>query len=162
MSAKIRFITKAAIIAAVYVVLVVVWPFSSGVVQVRLAEALTVLPYFTAAAIPGVTLGCLTANILTGCAVYDVIFGTLATFVGAVVSYKLRRVSKLLVPVPPIIANTLIVPFILRYVYAIEGSIPFFMLTVGAGEVISCGVIGIALLLALERLPQSVTDSVTR
>ena len=145
------FITRAAIIAALYVVLTLVFaPISFSEVQVRISEALTILPFFTPAAIPGLFIGCLIANILGGSVLVDVIFGSLATLIGAVFSYLLRK-NKFLVPIPPIASNTLIVPFVLRYGYGVESAIPFMMATVGFGEIISCGVLGMILLFALER-----------
>ena len=145
------FLVQAAMIAAVYVVLTMVFaPISYGEVQVRISEALTILPFFTGAAIPGLFVGCLLANILGGCILPDIIFGSIATLIGAVFSYMLRK-NRYLVPVPPIVSNTIIVPFVLRYGYGIELPIPMMMLTVGIGEVISCGVIGLLLLFALER-----------
>ncbi len=151
MKTKTLFITQAALIAAIYVVLVYVFkPISFSYIQVRIAEALTILPYFTPAAIPGVTIGCLLANLLTGADILDIIFGSLATLIGAIGSYVLRR-HKFLVPLPPILANTIIIPWILRYAYALPLTIPFMMLTVGIGEVISCGVLGLILLLVLNK-----------
>jgi len=153
------FIVQAAMIAALYCVLTAIaagFDLASGAIQVRFSEALTILPFFTPAAIPGVTIGCFLANLITGGAMPDVIFGTLATLIGAVGSWLLRkpasrtRLSRVLVSLPPIISNALIIPFILRYAYEIPGSIPFFMLTVGAGEVISAGIGGQILLAALE------------
>jgi uncharacterized membrane protein len=151
MKMKTRFITQAAIIAAIYVLLVLVFkPIGFGEIQVRIAEALTILPYFTPAAIPGVTIGCLLGNLLGGANIIDIIFGSLATLIGAVFSYLLRR-QKYLVPLPPIIANTLIIPWILRYAYGLPFTIPFLMLTVGFGEVISCGLLGLLLLFTLQK-----------
>ena len=150
---KVIFITHAAVIAALYVVLTYVanmLGLANGAIQVRFSEALTILPYFTPAAIPGLAVGCLLSNILTGCALYDIIFGTLATLLGAVGTYMLRRI-KWLAPLPPIIANTLIVPWVLMLVYQVPGTIWYFMLTVGAGEIISCGILGMLLLFALNR-----------
>ena len=148
---KVLFMVQAAAIAAVYVVLTLVFaPFSYGEIQVRISEALTILPFFTPAAIPGLFIGCLIANILGGSVLVDVIFGSLATLIGAVFSYLLRK-NKFLVPIPPIASNTLIVPFVLRYGYGVEFAIPFMMATVGFGEIISCGVLGMILLFALER-----------
>ncbi len=149
---KVLFITQAAVIAAIYVVLTMIaagFDLASGMIQVRFSEALTVLPYFTPAAIPGLAIGCLISNIVTGCMLPDVIFGTLATLLGAIGSWYLRR-SKILVTIPPVISNALIIPFILTYAYKIPGGIPLQMLTVGAGEVISCVVIGSVLLGALK------------
>ena len=150
-----RFLTHAAMIAAIYVALTwlssLVGLSGMGAIQLRLSEALCVLPYFTAAAIPGVSIGCLLANLLTGAARPDVIFGTLATVIGAFGTYFLRR-FRFLAAVPPIVANTLIVPFVIRYAYLdVSESLPFLFLTVGLGEILSIGLFGTLLLLALEK-----------
>lgn len=148
---KLFFIVQAAMIAAIYVVLVLIFqPISISYIQVRIAEALTILPFFTPAAIPGVTIGCLLGNLISGCDVLDIVFGSLATLLGALGSYSLRK-NKFLVPIPPIVANTIIVPWVLRFAYGEALSIPFMMLTVGVGEVLSCGVLGLTLLFALSR-----------
>ena len=148
---KVLFLVQAAAIAAIYVVLTVAFaPLSFGEVQVRFAEGLTVLPYFTPAAIPGLFAGCLIGNFFGGAIPVDILCGSLATLAGAVISRLLRK-HKFLVPLPPIIANILVVPFVLFYGYGVNLPIPFLMLTVGIGEVLSCGVIGTILLLALER-----------
>ena len=129
---KVTFLTQAAMIAAIYVVLTYVFaPFSFGEIQIRISEALTILPLFTPAAIPGLFIGCLIGNILGGAILPDIIFGSLATLLGAVFTWLLRGHSKFLGPVPPIAANTIIVPFVLRYGYGIVLPIPFMMLTVG-------------------------------
>ena len=148
---KTIYIAQAAVIAAIYTVLTMIaagFDLASGAIQVRFSEALTILPFFTPAAVPGLTLGCLISNIVTGCALPDIIFGTLATFIGAIGSYALRR-NRFLCSVPPVISNALIIPFVLSYAYHIPGGIPYFMLTVGAGEVISCMLLGQLLLSAL-------------
>ena len=148
---KVLFVAQAALIAAIYVVLtyfISAFNLASGAIQVRISEALTILPAFTPAAIPGLAIGCFLSNLLTGCLPMDVLFGSLATLIGAVGSYLFRK-HKWLVPLPPVVANTVIVPFVLAYVYGAEGSIPFFMLTVGIGEVISCYVLGSILMNAL-------------
>ena len=147
------FIVQAAIIAAMYATLTilqnVLLPGSASMaVQFRVSEVLTILALFTPAAIPGLTLGCLISNLVTGCALPDIIFGSLATFIGAIGSYALRK-NRYLCSVPPVISNALIIPFILTYAYHIPGGIPFFMLTVGLGEVISCMVLGQILLTVL-------------
>ena len=150
-SSKIIYITQAALIAAIYTVLTMLaagFDLASGAVQVRFSEALTILPFFTPAAIPGLTIGCLLSNTLTGCALPDIIFGTLATFLGAVGSFALRK-NRWLCALPPIISNMLIIPFILTYAYHIPGGVPLFMLTVGLGELISCMVLGQLLLQVL-------------
>ena len=148
MNKKVVFIVHAAVIAALYVVLTLVantLGLANHAIQVRISEALTILPLFTPAAIPGLFIGCILSNILTGCMLWDIIFGSIATLLGALGTYALRRFSKWLAPLPPIIANTIIVPFVLSYVYHFEGSIPYFMVTVGIGEIISCGVLGLLL-----------------
>lgn len=149
---NINFLTQAAMIAAIYVVLTYVFaPFSFGEVQVRIAEALTILPVFTPAAIPGLFVGCLIGNILGGAILPDIIFGSLATLIGAFFTYQLRDKNKFLAPLPPIAANTIVVPFMLRYGYGVALPIPFMMLTVGVGEVLSCGVLGMVLYFALRK-----------
>ena len=151
-SGKVLFIAQAAMIAAIYVVLTLIGAsFSYGEVQVRISEALTILPAFTPAAIPGVFLGCLISNILGGCILPDIIFGSLATLTGAVFTWMLRNKSRYLAPLPPVIANMIVVPFVLKYGYMVPLPIPFMMLTVGIGEVISCGVLGLILYTALNR-----------
>ena len=150
-SKKTAYITQAALIAAIYTVLTMIaagFDLASGAVQVRFSEALTIMPFFTPAAIPGLTLGCLLSNILTGCALPDIIFGTLATLLGALGSYALRS-NRFLCSIPPIVFNALIIPFVLTYAYHIPGGIPLFMLTVGIGELISCMGLGQLLLQAL-------------
>ncbi len=139
-------------IAAIYVVLTVVFaPFSFGSVQVRIAEALTILPAFTPAAIPGLFVGCLIGNILGGAMLPDIIFGTLATLIGAVFTYILRNQNKFLAPLPPIVANTVIIPYVLRFAYGEAIPIPLLMLSIGIGEVISCGVLGMILYFTLNK-----------
>ena len=151
MSKKTAYITQAALIAALYTVLTMIaagFDLASGAIQVRFSEALTIMPFFTPAAIPGLTLGCLLSNILTGCALPDIIFGTLATLLGALGSYALRK-NRFLCAIPPIVSNMLIIPFVLTYAYHIPGGIPLFMLTVGLGELISCMGLGQLVLQAL-------------
>ena len=144
--------TQAAMIAAIYVVLTYVFaPFSFGEIQVRISEALTILPVFTPAAIPGLFVGCLIGNILGGAILPDIIFGSIATLIGAFFTYQLRNRNQFLAPLPPVIANTVIVPFVLYYGYGVTLPIPFMMLTVGVGEVLSCGVLGMVLYFALKK-----------
>lgn len=150
---RVTFITQASMIAAIYVVLTLLisaFNLASGAVQVRISEALTILPAFTPAAIPGLFIGCLISNVMSGGLPMDVIFGSLATLIGACGSYLLRR-WKWAVPIPPILANVLIVPFVLAYVYHLPGGVPYFMATIGIGEILSCGVLGILLYNILAR-----------
>ena len=151
---NVLYLVQAAMIAAIYVALTFVFQaFSFGQVQVRIAEALTILPAFTPAAIPGLFIGCLIGNLLGGTILPDIIFGSLATLLGALFTYILRKQSKYLAPLPPIIFNTLIMPFVLRYAYGLGLPIWYFMLTIGAGELISCGVLGLILYTALQKYP---------
>ena len=125
--------------------------FASGVIQVRVSEALTILPAFTPAAIPGLVIGCLLSNTLTGCVLLDIIFGSVATLIGALGSYALRR-HTWLVPIPPIVSNMIIVPFVLRFAYGATDAFPFMIATVGAGEIISCYLLGMILYGALKKM----------
>ena len=154
MNKNILFIVNGAVIAALYVVLTLIanaFGLANYAIQVRFSEALTILPAFTPAAIPGLFIGCIISNTLTGAMLPDIIFGSLATLIGAFGTRFLSRISKWLSPIPPIVANMVIVPPILYYVYQIPGSIPFFVLTVGLGEIISCGILGMILYFALEK-----------
>ena len=144
---NLSFMTQAAMIAAIYVVLTYIFaPFSFGEVQVRISEALTILPIFTPAAIPGLFVGCLIGNILP-----DIVFGSIATLIGAFFTWKLREQKPVVATFPPIISNIIIVPFVLRYGYGVTLPIPFMMLTVGIGEVISCTVLGLIVYGALKK-----------
>jgi len=146
-------------VAAVYVVLtyfVSAFNLASGAIQIRVSEALTVLPYFTPAAVPGLAIGCFLSNVLTGGVLPDVVFGSLATLIGAIGTYLLRN-HKFLLTLPPVIANMLVIPFILKYAYGVPAvifkgvdlTIPFLMVTVGIGEIISCCILGTVLVRAL-------------
>ena len=146
---KTRNLVHGSLIAAVYIVLIMVFrPISFGPIQFRIAEALCVLPYFTPAAIPGLFGGCLISNLLGGAMLMDVIFGSLATLIGAIGSYLLRR-NRYLVSLPPILANTLIIPWVLKFAYGSEDMIWYMMVTVGIGEILAIGILGHFLLTVL-------------
>ena len=148
---KTDFLVHGALIAAVYVALTMMFaPISFGPVQFRISEALCILPFFTPAAVPGLFLGCLISNLLGTAVLMDVICGSIATLIGAAGSYAIRH-HKRLVCLPPILANTLIIPWVLRYAYGSPDLIPFMMLTVGIGEILAVGVLGNGLLAILER-----------
>ena len=141
---KLIYLSQAAVIAALYVVLTFIaalMGLASGAIQVRLSEALCVLPCFTAAAVPGLFVGCIIANLLTGCALWDVAFGSIATLIGAALCRVLRR-HRLPALIPNILSNTIIVPLVLMYVYGTPETFWYLALTVGIGEIISCGVLG--------------------
>ena len=145
------------LIAALYVALTFVsnaFGLASGAIQVRLSECLTILPCLLPSAIPGLTVGCVLANLLTGCAAWDIVFGSLATLLGAI-GTRLLRSKPLLAWIPPVVSNMIIVPLVLMHVYHIpdvtifertfSGFLPL-MITVGIGEIISCGILGLLLL----------------
>lgn len=162
---NVLFMTQAAMIAAIYVVLTYIFaPISFGVVQVRIAEALTILPLFTPAAIPGLFIGCLIGNILGPAIILpDIIFGSLATLIGAVFTYKLRNKHVALAPIPPIISNTIIVPLVLRYAYGLSYmAFPLMVLSVGIGEVIGCGVLGLVVYTALNKYRNKIFKSTAK
>lgn len=145
-------LAQGAVIAALYVALTLIFaPISFGAVQLRVSEALTILPLFTPAAIPGLFVGCVLANLIAGAVVWDVVFGSLATLIGAAVGYALRR-NRWLVPIPAILANTLVIPFVLRYGYGMR-DLPLWLsaLYILIGEILSCYVLGELLASALLR-----------
>ena len=110
------------------------------------------LPVFTVAAVPGLAIGCVLANLLTGCAVWDVVFGSVATLIGAI-GTRLLKNKPLLAWIPPVLSNMAIIPIILIKVYAVPDAWWFLVLTVGAGEVLSCGVLGLLLWRSLKNIP---------
>ncbi len=154
-----KFITYAALIAALYTALTlfaVLTPFgyiSFGPAQIRFAEALTILPAFTPAAIPGLFIGCLISNIAgvslgLGAGLLDIIFGSLATLLAAIISYKLRD-RKWLVPLPPVLINAVVIGYLLNLAFGL----PLFaaMLSIGLGQIGACYVIGMPLYFILDK-----------
>ena len=128
---RVLYLTQGAVIAAIYVVLCQIFaPISFRDVQVRIAEGLTILPFFTPAAVPGLFVGCILGNLLGGAILWDVVFGSTATLIGALGTWAIgrwirrkhpdSRKMKFLLPVPPIAANAVIIPFILYYGYGIK------------------------------------------
>lgn len=146
-SRYIRFIAEAAVIAAMYASLTILIPGGSGQIQIRVAEALTVLAFFTPAAIPGLFVGCLTANIFIGFGIYDIVFGSLASLIAAFLTHKMP--SKLLAPLPPVVVNAVIVAFVLNATL----NVPLLatMGFVALGEVVACYGLGYPLMLFLEK-----------
>ncbi len=148
---RLHYICHAGVTAALYTALTLfVGPFGNAVIQCRISEALCVLPFFTSAAIPGLTVGCLVANLITGGMWQDIVFGTLATFIGAWGAYALRRFPAF-VPLPTLIANVLILPAVLTYAYGAEEGLLFLMVTIGIGEIISAYILGLILLYTLKK-----------
>ncbi len=147
---KMYHLAHGAMIAAVYVALTVAFaPISFGAIQFRVSEALCILPYFTPAAVPGLFAGCFLSNLMLG-SPWDMVFGSLATLIGAAGSWYLRR-HKWCVYLPPILSNAIIIPWVLRYAYGSPDLIPVAMVTVGIGEVLAVGVLGNVLMVTLER-----------
>ncbi len=151
---KTKTLTQGALIAALYVALTYITNLlglASGVIQVRISEALTVLPAFTFSAVPGLTVGCVVANLITGAPLWDIVFGSFATLLGALGTYYFGK-NKFLAPVYPIVANTLIVPFVLKIAYGVTNGYGFLLLTIFLGELISCGVLGVFLYDAVKKV----------
>lgn len=161
MNKKVKYITQAAIIAAIYAVLTLVtWQFSSYAIQVRVAEALCVLILYTPAAVPGMFVGCLIGNLFMGTWA-DVLFGSMATLLAAVITSRIPPKAKYIYPLPTVIINTLVVPFILYYGYGITSmgnttgtvaTLLIMALSVFLGEVVACFVIGLPLMKLLGRI----------
>ena len=137
-------IATGALIAALYVVFTYtssLFGLSSGVIQLRISEALCVLPLWISGSVTGLFIGCILANLLTGAVLWDVIFGSLATLIAAIITSKMKR-CKWCAPIPAIVSNTIVVPLVLFYVYQVPDSLPYIFLTVFIGEFLSAGVLG--------------------
>ena len=151
---RVRYITLSATIAALYVVLTLIsaaFGLSSGAIQLRISEALCVLVALTPAAIPGLTIGCLISNLVASANILDIIFGTLATFLGALGGYYLRK-KKWLITLPTLLSNVIIVPLVIVYGFGVKDmALPLVALTVGIGEFLSATVLGTGLLLILQK-----------
>ena len=150
---KTSLLTQSGAIAAVYVLLTMLSAalgLASGEIQLRLGEALTILPCFTPAAVPGLFIGCLLSNILSGGVVWDVFFGSLASLLGAIGTRLLRK-NRWLACLPPILTNLFIVPQVLVRAYGLPVGLPWLMFTVGVGQVLSCGLLGQILWNALDK-----------
>lgn len=152
-STRTRQLVRGSVIAALYVALTLlsaIFGLSSGAIQLRLSEALTVLPYFLPEAVPGLAIGCFLANLLTTANPLDLIFGTLATLLGAVGARLLRR-WPYLVPLPTVLANAAIIPPVLIFGFGVPEGYPFLLATVTAGEVLSAYALGLLLLVTLKK-----------
>ena len=155
MKEKTLHLTRAALIAALYVILTFlaqIFGLASGAIQFRLSEALTCMPLFYKEAIPGLWIGCILADLLTGCAMWDIVFGSVATLLGALGTYYIGRKKPALGPVFPIASNMLIVPAVLQQVYGSADSYWFLMVTVGIGEIVCCGLLGMLLYKAYKKV----------
>ncbi len=133
-----------AVIAALYTALTLIFqPISFGAVQLRVAEALTLLPAVLPQAIPGLTAGCLISNLIFGSNVYDVVFGTLATLAAALWTRAIRR-KLWLAALPPVAVNAAVIGLVLTYAYGINAPL-LNILTVGAGQAAVCYALGVPL-----------------
>lgn len=150
-SKSVLYLTRGALIGAMYVALTYLaflLGLSSGVIQFRISEALCILPIFFPEAVLGLTIGCIISNLVTGAVFWDIVFGSLATFIGAMGTRLLRKLPdklKFLTTLPTLLANAIIVPFVLLFAYGIEGGYWYFFLTVGLGELV-CATVGGTLL----------------
>ena len=144
-------------VAALYVVftyLANLLGLASGAIQVRISEGLCLLPCLFSSAVPGLTLGCVLANLLTGCVPLDVIFGSLATLIGAV-GTRMMRNKPYLSWIPPVLSNTIIVPIVLMKAYGVDTAWPLLTFQIFAGEMISCCGIGILVYTLVKKASKS-------
>ncbi|MBN1776776.1 MAG: QueT transporter family protein [Clostridiales bacterium] len=147
----IRDLAVAAVTAALYAALTVVFaPISYGAVQFRIAEALTLLPVLIPQAIPGLAVGCLVANLIGGYGVWDVVFGTLATIIAALLTYGMRK-NIWAAAVPPVVVNGVVIGLLLHFVLQLP-LLPT-MATVGAGQLVVVYILGVPLIYALAKIP---------
>ena len=145
MKSKTLYVSQAAIIAALYVALTIISPNPIGVFQVRFSEALTILPVFMPAAVPGLFIGCVLANLISGAVIWDIVFGSLATLVAAYLTMRFGKKHVLLGVLFPIAANVLVIPPVLIYFYDFTEAWWVIYLSIFAGEVVSCGGLGYVL-----------------
>lgn len=146
-------ITMGAVVGALYVIFTLIsnaFGLSNGPIQVRISEALCIMPIYSFEAVPGLFIGCLFSNIITGANFFDVIFGSLATLIGAIFTYRLRK-HKYLALLPPILSNTIIIPLLLVYAYHLNKAFLYFVITIGLGEIVSVGILGLLLMKLLNR-----------
>ncbi len=158
---NVLYLAQGALIAALYVVVTMcvnAFNLANGAIQLRISEALTILPVFTPAAIPGLFLGCLLSNTLTGCVVWDILFGSIATLIGAIGTRLLRK-TRFIYTLPPVVANMFIVPAVLKAAYGLGDAYWYLVITVGIGEVLSICVLGFLLKNALEKVSSAIFGS---
>ncbi len=152
-NSNIRYLSEASLIAALYVMLTAIssaFGLGNGPIQLRLSESLCVFAIFTPAALPGVTLGCFISNLLTGCALWDMVFGTLASFIGMIGCRALKKLPYI-APTPYALSNMIAVPLIQAYVYDVSEALPLLFLFIGVGEVLSVYVVGLPIYFILKK-----------
>ncbi len=151
MHKKVLFIVQAAIIAALYTALTMLFlpvSFGHNIFQFRVSEALTILPALLPSSIPGLFIGCIVSNLLGGFGPVDIIFGSLATLLAALASHRLKKYPAL-VPLPPVVFNALIVGSYLKYLYMTNVPLAASIAWVALGELLSCYLLGLPLLFLL-------------
>jgi len=148
-------LTRAAVFGALYAaVTLLTAPISFGALQCRISEALCILPFLFPETAWGLFGGCLLANLLGGSGPLDVIFGSLATLLGALMTSRMRW--KWLAALPPVIMNGLFVGAVLAYTATPSGFwglFPLIALEVAGGEAAALYALGIPLLFLLLRIP---------
>lgn len=155
MKEKTLYVTRGAAVAALYVLLTFIsslFGLDKGVIQFRLSEMLCILPIFLPEAVPGLFIGCIVANLMTSAVIWDVIFGSAATLIGAIGAWLFRKLPKKLIwlaTLPTILSNAIIVPLVLKFAYGVPDLIPFMVLTVGIGEIVTAGILGMLLYFSL-------------
>ncbi len=152
-----RQLTRGALIAALYTAIsLLLAPISMGYggLELRVAEAMTLLPILLPEAVPALTIGCLLTNLLASGTPWDIVFGTLATLLAALCTRALRDKPLWVAALPPVLINAVIVGTVLRYTLGLDLSLWAWMLVIGGGQAIACFVIGIPLTLLLRRLPE--------
>lgn len=151
MSKRVKLLAQGGAIAALYVLLTLILPLTiPGSVELRLSEALTVLPVLTPAAIPGLAVGCVLANLMHGAEMLDVVFGSLATLLAACGTYFFRK-NIWIAALMPAVSNGVIVGLLLYFVYAVPMPLYVCMLSVAAGEAIICCLVGVPMVRGLRK-----------
>lgn len=154
---SIQQITKSALIAALYVALTHLSNLvglANGPIQIRFSEALCILPFFMPSSAVGLFIGCIIANLTTGAVVWDIVFGSLATLIGALITSKIK--NKYLAPIPTVVANVVVIPFIILFCYTARdawtmSNYLFGVLGIFIGEMVSAYLLGMLLLTALNK-----------
>lgn len=151
-----RFLVQASLIAAIYTALcLILHPISFGFagIELRVSEALTLMPVIMPAAVPGLFIGCLLANLLGGATMLDVVFGSLTTLVAAVLTRKCRN-RPVLAAFWPVILNAVVIGALLRYAYGVAMPLWLCMVSIGAGQAVACYALGLPMMRMMRRLPK--------
>ena len=152
-------LARGAIIAALYAATTLLLaPISYGEIQIRISESLTLLPILLPEAVPALAIGCLLANVLGGCTIFDIVFGTLATLLAAICTRLLRDRLRL-ASAMPVLFNGVIVGAVVHYAYAPVIPLPLCMIFVALGEAVACMLLGPVVLRAVSRIPAKMLHS---